>query len=94
MRGLPSFPAPALRSYDWQQEGRCRGLSSEQFFVDDHEQGQHRRASRTREAKALCARCPVVEHCLTHALAIPEAYGIWGGMTAAERTHLALQAAG
>jgi len=94
MRTLPSFPAPALRSYDWQQEGLCRGMSSEQFFVEDHQHAQPRRASRTREAKALCARCPVAQMCLIHALAIPETYGIWGGTTAAERTHLALPAAG
>lgn len=94
MRTLSAFPAPALRSYDWQQQGLCRGLSSESFFTEDREQGQQRRSSRTREAKEMCARCPVLALCLTHALAVPETYGIWGGTTAAERTHLSLRATG
>ncbi|MDQ2758669.1 MAG: WhiB family transcriptional regulator [Actinomycetota bacterium] len=94
MRTISSFPAPALRSYAWQQDGLCRGMSSERFFTEDQEQGQQRRSSRTREAKQLCSQCPVVQLCLTHALAIPETYGIWGGTTAAERTHLVLRATG
>lgn len=38
----------------------------------------------TIEAKAVCARCPVVAQCLAAALAMNE-IGIWGGMTEEER---------
>ncbi|ATN93713.1 WhiB family transcription factor [Streptomyces phage Abt2graduatex2] len=37
-------------------------------------------------AKANCYRCPVLAECLEGALATGEQWGIWGGLTAAERT--------
>jgi WhiB family redox-sensing transcriptional regulator len=40
-------------------------------------------------AKQICAGCPVRGDCLEHALASRElAFGIWGGLTAAERRAL------
>lgn len=36
-------------------------------------------------AKAICAECPVRIECREHALETREPYGIWGGLTAAER---------
>ena len=36
------------------------------------------------KAKAICAPCPLVEACGTYALK-HQNYGVWGGMTAAER---------
>ena len=41
-----------------------------------------------REAKALCAVCPVLVHCLFAAVARHELYGTWGGLTAPERAAL------
>ena len=35
------------------------------------------RAARIREGKQICRTCPVLNQCLTHALTIPEPYGIW-----------------
>lgn len=40
-------------------------------------------------AKRVCASCPVKDECLTVALTYGEDYGIWGGLTAAERRDLA-----
>lgn len=40
-------------------------------------------AARIREAKAVCATCPVKDACL--AAATDDDHGIWGGMTLAER---------
>ena len=37
------------------------------------------------EAKKICAGCPVKQECLEYALANREQYGVWGGMTFAER---------
>jgi WhiB family redox-sensing transcriptional regulator len=38
------------------------------------------------EAKAVCARCPVIADCLAEVLAYPTRYGVWAGLTADERT--------
>lgn len=39
-------------------------------------------------AKALCAGCPMAADCLAGALARNEQFGIWGGLTLAERRRL------
>lgn len=41
-------------------------------------------AANTAQAKLICARCPVLQSCLEHALGQDE-LGIWGGMTHRER---------
>jgi len=43
---------------------------------------------RVAEAKAICATCPVVEHCLEFATKNDERDGVWGGLTAKERKAL------
>jgi hypothetical protein len=37
------------------------------------------------EAKRICGHCPIRLECLEHALAFPEEYGVWGGLTEGER---------
>ena len=78
------LPDPNPDSWAWQQHGSCRGMDEAVFFHPDNERGPAR-AARERRAKSICARCPVREACLRHALATREAYGIWGGTTALER---------
>lgn len=41
-----------------------------------------------RWARETCAVCPVRRECLTEALESGEQYGVWGGLTTAERTEL------
>jgi len=41
-----------------------------------------------REAKALCATCPMVLACLNLALKDNQQYGIWGGATVQERKRM------
>ena len=41
-----------------------------------------------RMAKMLCERCPVKSECLTYAVTAGEIYGIWGGLTANERSRM------
>jgi WhiB family redox-sensing transcriptional regulator len=70
--------------WDWQLRGACRDEDSSLFFHPEGERGPAR-AAREVAAKAVCARCPVADHCLRHALATREPYGVWGGTTEAER---------
>lgn len=81
-------PAPALDDWEWQHQGLCRDKSSELFFHPEGERGSARRA-REDYAVTLCQQCPVKEPCLAHALAVPEPYGVWGGVTEDEREAIA-----
>lgn len=44
--------------------------------------------SGAKEAKKICASCPVRLQCLQHALDNDEKYGIWGGLSERERRRL------
>ncbi len=68
-------------------DGACRGLPSEMFFHPDGERGRLR-YTRESEAKAVCATCPVLAECRSYSLAVPELYGIWGGLGEEERANL------
>jgi WhiB family redox-sensing transcriptional regulator len=78
------LPGPNADVWDWQMHGLCRGVDSSFFFHPDGERGPAR-AQREARAKEMCGRCPVVEECRRHALAVHEPYGIWGGMSESER---------
>ena len=82
MRLVKQLPPPLLEEYEWQERGLCRRLDVALFFDDD---GDRRREA---AAKRVCRRCPVSDRCLAHALRVGEEYGIWGGLTAAERDKL------
>lgn len=77
------LPAPTIDQWSWQTRGRCRDYPAELFFPEE----ESRRYRRVHEesAKRICQDCPVIVECRAHALNIPEAYGVWGAMTAAER---------
>ncbi|KUG59352.1 transcription factor WhiB [Serinicoccus chungangensis] len=77
-------PGPVADLWEWQFEGACRTASPEVFFHPEGERGPARRR-RDERAKQVCASCPVLEQCRTHALAVREPYGVWGGMTEEER---------
>ena len=62
----------------WEEHAACKGRT-ELFF---------RPGGVTKQAKRLCARCPVIDQCRTLALQLQAAgdlYGYWAGMTRAER---------
>jgi len=46
------------------------------------------RLARRQQPTAVCARCPVIAACRKHALNVHEPYGIWGGLSAEERSTL------
>lgn len=87
MAEITRLPGPVADLWDWQLEGACRSVSPEVFFHPEGERGPRRR-NRDAEAKAVCAHCPVVAECRSHALEVREPYGVWGGLTEAEREDL------
>jgi WhiB family redox-sensing transcriptional regulator len=62
---------------DWMLEARCLDADPEAFFPE--------KGGSTREAKRICAACPVREECLQYALDNDERFGIWGGLSERER---------
>jgi WhiB family redox-sensing transcriptional regulator len=86
------LPGPAAELWEWQVHGACRGMDSARFFYPEGERSP-RRERREAAAKAICARCPVITDCRTHALQVQEPYGIWGGLTENERLAILTYAA-
>ncbi len=84
MAEISRLPQPIADHWEWQYEGSCRTMPSEMFFHPDGERGPRRR-NRENAAKAICASCPVIQQCRTHALAVQEPYGIWGGLSEDDR---------
>lgn len=70
----------------WVADAACR-------HIDTHLMYPHRGESAA-QAKAVCARCPVRAECLEWALAVPEKFGIWGGLSERERRTLRAERAG
>ncbi|MGW4896220.1 WhiB family transcriptional regulator [Kitasatospora sp. NPDC004240] len=89
MARTPDVPTPTpSQPYGddnpWHTGAACRRDEVGLFFAPSKEPTAAR-LSREEQAKQVCARCPVLLECREHALAQPEPYGVWGGLTAAER---------
>ncbi len=65
---------------DWQEQALCAQTDPEAFFPE--------KGGSTREAKKICAACPVRAECLAYALEHDERFGIWGGLSERERRRL------
>ena len=67
----------------WREDAACSGVDSDIFFPasEDDEDA-------IRQAKAICAECPVREACLQYALATNQAAGVWGGLDAGDRRRM------
>lgn len=61
----------------WFAQAACRGLDPDLFFPE--------RGESVRQAKAVCASCPVAAECLATALNNGEKHGIWGGLSEKQR---------
>lgn len=61
----------------WQERGLCNQVDPELWFPE--------KGGSTREAKQICAGCPVRTECLDYALTHDERFGIWGGLSERER---------
>jgi len=87
MADIRRLPGRNEECWQWQLQALCRGMDSTWFFHPEAERGPNR-AHREANAKAICSRCPVITACRAHALSVHEPYGIWGGLTANERTQI------
>jgi WhiB family redox-sensing transcriptional regulator len=72
---LVPFPPPP-----WQSGALCAQADPEAFFPE--------KGGSTKEAKKVCAVCPVQQECLEYALLNEERFGIWGGKSERERRRL------
>ena len=70
-----------MSGVDWRHSALCAQTDPELFFPE--------KATQSRDARAVCARCPVRAECLTDALTHDRVYGVWGGTTERERRKLA-----
>ncbi len=64
----------------WVHRSACKGLDPIIFYPASDEEAD--------EAKEVCARCPVQDDCLEHAISNREHNGIWGGATERERQRI------
>lgn len=65
------------------RDAACATVDPDLFFPEGKDHVQ-----KTREAKAVCSTCPIVENCLEVAMKNGEKFGIWGGATTKEREYL------
>lgn len=70
---------------NWQLKALCRGNHAHLFFPPSTFERKEDRERRELRAKAICNVCPVQQSCSLYALEIREPFGIWGGMTEADR---------
>ena len=82
--GSAQWPETHEAFWSWQLEAACRAAAPSLFFSPEGERGR-RKARRERAAKAVCARCKVVEVCAAYAIAFREPYGTWGGLSESDR---------
>jgi WhiB family redox-sensing transcriptional regulator len=77
-----------MNSIAWMEGAPCKGLSG-MFHPTLQWRGETQRLfhATEKDAKAVCAACPVKEQCLEYALTNRE-YGVWGGTTEAERRRI------
>lgn len=66
----------------WRDLAACREMSDVDFFPSPDDVGAIRRV------QAVCGSCPVMDECLSYALETNQPDGVWGGVTAVERTKL------
>jgi WhiB family redox-sensing transcriptional regulator len=84
--------APAEDDRPWTERAECRGYDPDLFFpVAQFKAGRPLSPivrAQVRQAKEMCAICPVRAECLQYALDENEPDGIWGGLTPDERRPL------
>jgi WhiB family redox-sensing transcriptional regulator len=86
-RSLEPFAGPVAGADEsWRLEGLCAETDPEAFFPE--------KGGSTRDAKRVCAGCPVRLECLEYALGNDERFGIWGGLSERERRRVRLQRRG
>ncbi len=64
---------------DWRVSASCQHKDPDALFV---------RGAKQHDVKEVCAGCPVLTECLSHALDNRIEFGVWGGMTERQRRAL------
>ncbi|SDM47434.1 Transcription factor WhiB [Streptomyces sp. cf386] len=85
MSASRQHPDTLPNGLSWADRAACRGYDLELFFSEA--------AANVAYVKRICKRCPVREECLAEGLRAEDGcrYGIYGGLTPAERTELAAE---
>jgi WhiB family redox-sensing transcriptional regulator len=74
---IPGWDLPDPGEVSWQDASLCSQTDPEAFFPE--------KGGSVREAKRVCAACPVRTECLEYALEHREPFGIFGGKTERQR---------
>jgi len=69
---------PSNFSQRWHVRAACSDREPGLMFSEDNEG--------IKEAKKCCSDCPVQAECLVESINKEEKYGVWGGLTAKERS--------
>lgn len=77
-----------LRECTWVRRAACVGKPPALFSSEELSTPGQPRNGTISAAKAVCSVCPVTRECLSYAVDNREDYGIWGGLTGAEREQL------
>lgn len=77
---IEDWPTPPEGELSWREFGACLDHDPDLWFPD---QGHD-----SREARLICADCPVRAECLDYAVRANELWGIWGGMNRTERQEI------
>jgi len=80
----PLAQVPVDAVWDWQTQANCIERDVSMFFHPTNERGRTRRR-REITAKSICFNCTVRVECADYAIRAREPYGVWGGLTEAER---------
>jgi WhiB family transcriptional regulator, redox-sensing transcriptional regulator len=85
-QAAPGAASPLDDGTPWEELAACRGADPELFFPVSSTGPS---LVQIREAKAICAACPVRQPCLAYALDTRQEFGIWGGLDEQERRRAA-----
>lgn len=86
---IPMYRSVASMIPEWHSEAECRTKDKSVFFGSSSpEERPAYTLSSIREARTLCAICPVFNECLAHAIRTREVYGLWAGTTMNQRKGL------
>ena len=70
---------------DWMIHAKCKGMATSTFFSDDQAGCEAQESA----ARLTCSGCTVRSECLAYAIEAHMDYGVWGGLTWAERRRVA-----
>ncbi|MGO9874314.1 MAG: WhiB family transcriptional regulator [Acidimicrobiia bacterium] len=87
-----NFRPSSWAATSWEVRAACRGSESVSFVSPLAGESTSQRRTREATATRICSECPVKRECLDYAMRVREPFGIWGGLTEAERRQLAAMA--